>query len=212
MMLAERDMESQTLSLDLEGIRPGPIVPQQELSVGTRKLLVFDDIFTDSFIESFGVFILRQDYQPRPSFDNELSAAMATEVVQSLPALPDVANALVAHHHAEMTPAPGDQTLSHAYMAAMRFGDSSLLHHDVPCHDCVTFLYYANLHWTGHWGGETIFYDDDLMAVAAVSPRPGRLLLFNASIYHRAGVPMRLCPTFRYTFSMFYRCAKMLKS
>ena len=212
MMLAEPALESQAVSLDLEGIRPAPIVPQQEISVGTRKLLVFDDIFTDSFIESFGIFILRQDYQPRPSFDNELSAAMDTELVSSLPALPEVADALVEHHHPRMTPAPGDQTLSHAYMAAVRFGDSSLLHHDVPCHDCVTFLYYANLQWTGRWGGETIFYDDDLMAVAAVSPKPGRLLLFNASIYHRAGVPMRICPTFRYTFSMFYRCSRMLNS
>ena len=212
MMPAAPDMESQAISLDLEGIRPAPIVPRQEISVGTRKVLVFDDIFTDSFIESFGVFVLRQDYQPRPSFDNELSAAMETELVRSLPALPEVADALVAHHHARMTPAPGDQTLSHAYAAAMRFGDSSVVHHDVPCHDCVTFLYYANLQWTGRWGGETIFYDDDLMAVAAVSPRPGRLVLFNAAIYHRAGVPMRICPTFRYTFSMFYRCSRMLDS
>jgi len=121
-----------------------------------------------------------------------------------------VADALVAHYHAQMTPSPAPQVLSHGYAAAMRFGDSSAIHRDISCDDCVTFLYYGNLIWRARWGGETIFYDDDQSAVAAVSPRAGRLILFNAAIYHRAGIPTRECPTFRYGFSMFYRCQRML--
>jgi len=199
---------SQQLVLDLEGVRTAPIAPTQEVAIGGRKVFVFDDVFTDSFVESFGLFMLRQDYQPRPSFDNELSAALDANFIQSLPALPEVADALVDRYHPEMTPAPGTQQFSHGYAAAMRFGDSSVVHQDIPCPDCVTLLYYGNLQWTGRWGGETIFYDDDLLAAAAVSPRPGRIVLFNAAVYHRAGVPMRICPTFRYTFSMFYRCPK----
>jgi Rps23 Pro-64 3,4-dihydroxylase Tpa1-like proline 4-hydroxylase len=199
---------SQQLVLDLEGVRTAPIAPTQEVAIDGRKVFVFDDVFTDSFVESFGLFMLRQDYRPRPSFDNELSAALDANFIQSLPALPEVADALVDRYHPEMTPAPGNQQFSHGYAAAMRFGDSSIVHQDIPCPDCVTLLYYGNLQWTGRWGGETIFYDDDLLAAAAVSPRPGRIVLFNAAVYHRAGVPMRICPTFRYTFSMFYRCPK----
>ncbi len=202
---------SQQLVLDLEGVRTAPIAPTQEFAIGGRKVFVFDDVFTDSFVESFGLFMLRQDYRPRPSFDNELSAALDASFIQSLPALPEVADALVDRYHGEMTSTPGNQQFSHGYAAAIRFGDSSVVHQDVPCQDCVTLLYYGNLSWTGRWGGETIFYDDDLMAAAAVSPRPGRIVLFNAAVYHRAGVPMRICPTFRYTFSMFYRCPRPLE-
>ena len=206
----ENQASRSELILDLDGVRNAPILPRQEVTIGGRKLYVFDDLFTDSFVESFGIFILRQDYQPRPSFDNELSAGMDADFIGSLPAIPEVADALVAHYHPQMTPSPAPQVLSHGYAAAMRFGDSSVIHKDIPCDDCVTFLYYGNLIWRARWGGETIFYDDDQSAVAAVSPRAGRLILFNAAIYHRAGIPTRECPTFRYGFSMFYRCQRML--
>jgi SM-20-related protein len=199
---------SQPLTLDLEGVRPGPIAPRQEFAISGRKVFVFDDVFTDEFVQNFGLFLLQADYRPRPSFDNELSAGFDADFIQALPAIPEVADALVERYHAEMTSAPGNQAFSHGYAAAMRFGDSSIVHQDIPCPDCVTLLYYGNLQWTGRWGGETVFYDDDLMAAAAVSPRPGRLVLFNATVWHRAGVPMKICPTFRYTFSLFYRCPK----
>ncbi len=57
--------------------------------------------------------MLRQDYRPRPSFDNELSAALDASFIQSLPALLEVADALVDRYHPEMTSAPGNQQLSH---------------------------------------------------------------------------------------------------
>jgi hypothetical protein len=198
------------LLVDAEGVRPSPIRPAQEFAIGARRIYVFDDLFTDSFVETFGMFLLRQDYQPRPSFDNELSTAIDPELIRALPALPEVAEALVARYHPHMCTSPGNQALSHGYAAAIRYGDSSMVHQDIACDDCVTFLYYGNLTWTGRWGGETMFYDQDILAVAAVSPRPGRVVLFNAAVLHRAGVPTRNCPTFRYAFSMFYRCPRTM--
>ena len=211
-MIAAREHASapQDVHVDADGVRPGPIRPTQEYMIGDRRVYVFDDLFTDSLVETFGLFLLRQDYQPRPSFDNELSAAIDRDLLRALPALPDVAEALVAHYQPQMCRSPADQMLSHGYAAAIRFGDSSVVHQDIACDDCVTFLYYGNLAWTGRWGGETMFYDEDLMAAAAVSPKAGRLVLFNAAVFHRAGVPMRNCPTFRYTFSMFYRCPRTI--
>ena len=198
------------LHVDAEGVRPSPIIPTQEFAIGDRRVYVFDDIFTDGLVETFGLFLLRQDYQPRPSFDNELSAALEADFIRALPGLPDVAEALVARYQPHMCRSRADQVLSHGYAAAIRFGDSSVVHQDIACDDCVTFLYYGNLMWTGRWGGETMFYDEDLLAAAAVSPRAGRLVLFNAAVFHRAGVPARNCPTFRYTFSMFYRCSRTI--
>ncbi|HET7502674.1 MAG TPA: 2OG-Fe(II) oxygenase, partial [Kofleriaceae bacterium] len=197
--------------LELEGVRPSPIAPSRTLQMGRKKVFVFDEVFTETFVESFGIFLLRQNYQYRPSFDNELSAAMTAELIQSLPAMPEVADAIVQRYHPEMTATPADQVLSHGYSAAIRFGDSCAMHQDVACEDCVTFLYYGNLVWNAAWGGETMFYDDELSSAACVLPRPGRLILFNAAVHHRAGVPTRDCPSFRYGLSLFYRCPRMLQ-
>jgi Rps23 Pro-64 3,4-dihydroxylase Tpa1-like proline 4-hydroxylase len=198
------------LSIDVEGVRRTSVVPRTQHTIGSKKVLVFDDLFSDSFVESFGLVLLRQDYQYRPSFDNELSASMTAELLTSLPVLPEVVAVILQHYYPEMVASPVEQVLSHGYAAAMRFGDSCAVHRDVACPDCVTFLYYGNLTWNPTWGGETIFHDDDMSAAACVSPRPGRLVLFNAALYHRAGVPSRHCPSFRYGLSLFYRCRRML--
>jgi len=209
--LAAAEPKKTELVLGLEGVRPAPITPRQELTISGKKVFVFDDIFTDSFVKSFAIFLLKQDYKPRSSFDNELSVALEPGFIASLPAFPEVVTALMDHYQMRMAAVPQAQSLLFAYAAAIRFGDSSVIHQDVQCDDCLSFLYYGNIIWRGEWGGETLFYDDELSAVAAVSPRAGRLVLFNAGIHHRAGIPTRDCPTFRYTFSLFYRCQRMLK-
>lgn len=132
--------------LDVDGVRPAPIAPRLTFRVGGKPVLVFDDLFTEQFVETFAMFLLRQDYRPRPSFDNELSAAMTADLV-----------------------------------------------------------------WNEAWGGETVFCDRAAGAGVCVSPRPGRLVLFPAAIHHRAGVPARDCPTFRYGLSLFYRCPRMMQ-
>ena len=197
--------------LDLDGVRPAPIAPRLTFRVGGKPVLVFDDLFTEQFVETFAMFLLRQDYRPRPSFDNELSAAMTPEFLGSLPALPDIAEAILRCDYPAIAGVPNEQVLSHGYSAAIRHGDSCEIHQDVTCDDCVTFLYYGNLVWNEAWGGETVFCDRAAGAGACVSPRPGRLVLFPAAIHHRAGVPARDCPTFRYGLSLFYRCPRMLQ-
>jgi len=88
------------------------------------------------------------------------------------------------------------------YVNKAMFGDNYYIHRD--CDEAsknVTILYYANLEWQPDWGGETIFYNDDNDAVAAVSPRPGRLAVSRGAILHRATVPTRSCYEQRYTIA-----------
>ena len=70
--------------------------------------------------------------------------------------------------------------------------------------NCYSALYYANPEWKVDWGGETTFFDSRGDAVACVAPVPGRIIVLDGRIYHRAGMPSRACPHRRYTVSL--RC------
>lgn len=82
-------------------------------------------------------------------------------------------------------------TPSRIYTNAMQFGDVAHIHRDGN-HEGVTALLYANEHWEPSLSGETMFFAEDEAARHAVLPKPGRLLLFVASIKHCGRPPSRL--------------------
>ena len=74
------------------------------------------------------------------------------------------------------------------------FGDTLLTHVDaVPDARELTALWFLCEQWDTEWGGETLFYDDAGDAQIAVSPKPGRLLLFDGAIRHAGKPPNRNC-------------------
>lgn|GEM_PF-2240126 len=173
-----------------------------------KSVLVFDDIFENKELtEALSIMMMSLPYERRPSFDNELSTGVEKDFYFSLPELPEVIEGLIEHYYPKMCKAQSEQLYSHSYAASLRYGDFTRIHQDIDCDDCITFLYYGNVYWDVHWGGETFFYDgDQTSAIYAMTPRPGRLVMFNASLYHRTGVPARDCSSHRYGLSVFYRC------
>ena len=81
------------------------------------------------------------------------------------------------------------------------FGDWAFAHRDSNEEGAYSALYYANQRWDRDWFGETVFCASGEPMVA-VSARPGRLVLFDSRIEHRAGVPAMNCPTQRLTLSL----------
>jgi len=87
------------------------------------------------------------------------------------------------------------------HINANKFGDVLNLHTD---HDIIkglsplTALIYGNKEWKINWGGETIFSDGEEI-IKSVIPKPGRLLVFDATILHTGRVPSPSFPHFRYT-------------
>ena len=66
-----------------------------------------------------------------------------------------------------------------------------------------TFLYYPNLHWDIRFGGETVFYSEDLTEIEYSSLYvPGRVIIFDGSIPHMGRTPTILCTKPRYVFAM----------
>jgi SM-20-related protein len=83
------------------------------------------------------------------------------------------------------------------------FGDIYVPRRDSPVTGrAVTGLYYTNARWDWMWAGETTFFNDKLDAVAAVSPKPGRLVLFDGSTYHRVGSVARACSRIGYSVAL----------
>lgn len=82
------------------------------------------------------------------------------------------------------------------------YGDMLFTHTDSqPGQRGLTALWYVAPEWDVEWGGETMFYDSRQDAVAAVTPKPGRLAVFDGSIVHAGRPPNRICYAPRYTLA-----------
>jgi SM-20-related protein len=82
------------------------------------------------------------------------------------------------------------------------YGDMLFTHTDcAPGARHLTALWFIAPEWNVEWGGETLFFDSSMDAQVVVSPRPGRLVLFDGSILHVGRPPNRICYAPRYTFA-----------
>lgn len=92
-----------------------------------------------------------------------------------------------------------------AYLNMSNYGDVEYPHKDCgPDDKDITVLYYAHDQWNKDWGGETFFYDGEDVK-AAISPIPGRFLIFPGIIEHVGTVPTRVCKTPRFSMVMKYK-------
>src|SRR5262249_3163866 len=88
------------------------------------------------------------------------------------------------------------------YVNITVYGDVYFPHRDCMAYlNDITVLYYGNLVWKSDWGGETVFFNEELEAEVAVSPRPNRALVMRGAIPHRGGVPSRVYHQERFTIA-----------
>lgn len=86
------------------------------------------------------------------------------------------------------------------------FGEMLFTHTDcVPGGTELTCLWYITPEWNVEWGGETMFFNSQMDAEVAVSPKPGRLVVFDGNITHAGRPPNRICYAPRYTLALKLR-------
>lgn len=68
-------------------------------------------------------------------------------------------------------------------------------------------LYYVNMDWQDHWGGETLFYDKKKNSDIIFGSRftPGRIIWFDGEYPHTIKPQSRLAPKYRFTVSVFFK-------
>jgi hypothetical protein len=77
------------------------------------------------------------------------------------------------------------------------------VHTDTHTVEGITILYYVNMRWPIEWAGETIFLNengDDYEYVSAY--KPGRVLMFDATIPHVIRPPVMKADTLRMTLAL----------
>ena len=171
-----------------------------------RELVVIDDVVSGARLEHLASFF---DLAPAQRIESDITGAdtrlwiipIERDVAERQPYAAAIFNEVAEHF-------PGETfRIERAYCNAISHGDMLYAHRDAQDRDSrnLTALLFVATEWKREWGGETIFFNDDGDAVHAVSPRPGRLVLFRSSIEHRAGAPSRVCNRTRLTLALKLR-------
>lgn len=117
------------------------------------------------------------------------------ELIASDPKLAAIA-AVWAKIREQFTP---DYQLVRCYANGHTYGLDGHLHRDAkPGEDALTALVYVNPTWRAEWAGETMFIGES-GECEAVTPRPGRLIVFDGTVKHVARSVSRECPALRMT-------------
>lgn len=175
--------------------------PTYSFSISEKKILVYDNLFSKESVKRFYDTLCLADFTFLHSSRNdtvqyrEWAAGFSVEDFKTHQ-LHELALG-IAQFYSEKTLCCYD-----VFSSASSFGDMSFIHNDSSNNQDISVLYYANNYWEPEWGGETIFYTDSNEAEIALSVIPGRLVVFNGGVKHRAGIPNRICPEIRLTLSM----------
>jgi hypothetical protein len=85
---------------------------------------------------------------------------------------------------------PHQRSINRAYINFNLFGDFQYAHDDG---DEWTALFFIADRWEEDWMGEFFIVDPVDGVKFAITPKPGRMVLFDGKILHRGGVPSKMC-------------------
>ncbi|MEU5709887.1 2OG-Fe(II) oxygenase [Streptomyces eurythermus] len=181
------------------------MTPTRELTVSGRRLYLFDDVLAPHRIKELGARFEQASYR-RDEADGPETAHARTFNVDVPDGELDTDVADLATTRVTTLFPDRELQLYRAHCNLVVYGDMGYPHRDcAPDRDDVTALLFVNATWRREWGGEITFYDDDADAVLAVTPRPGRLLVFEGAIDHRVGIPLRDCYEPRLTLAVKFK-------
>ena len=98
----------------------------------------------------------------------------------------------------------GKYSCFRSYCNLANYGDMLMIHRDCdPAkRNVVTALWYVCHRWEPDWGGETLFFNENGDAEFVVTPKPGRLVVFDGAIQHVGRPPNRICYEPRFTLAL----------
>ncbi len=178
--------------------------PVREHPIDGKTVLVFDDLASSSVIRQMtealdnSAFTRNEIARPDTAQHRHWAHNMLLEAARQLPL-----HQLTLDASTWMKRSGAEFQVYRSYTNCVSYGDHLYTHTDcLPGGGELTALWFICEHWDVEWGGETLFYNSDMDAVAVVSPRPGRMVLFDGEITHCGTAPNRMCLMPRYTFAM----------
>jgi len=178
--------------------------PNKKFIVDDRPIFVFDDLLNHSVIVeithalSGAPFTHTEIARPDVEEYRHWAYNMPLEKSQHLP-LVQITNKVFESLFKEK------YKVYRSYCNVASHGDMLFPHTDcMPNAKEMTALWFIQEQWNYEWGGETIFYNKDDDAEVVVTPKPGRLAIFDGAINHAGNAPHRVCTKPRYTFALKY--------
>lgn len=179
------------------------LAPTRSARVDGRLVAVFDGLLPASAIAelwaALNVAPFRHTEVARPDTEahRHWAMEMPIENLVKLPLWPPLERAVIA-----LGLGRGYRPYR-SYTNYAQFGDMLFTHTDcLPGAHELTALWYLAPEWDVEWGGETLFYDRKDDCAVAVTPKPGRLVIFDGAIKHVGRPPNRVCIAPRYTFAV----------
>lgn len=177
--------------------------PTYGAEIEGKRLAVFDDLLPKAALEQLTGIMYKSGFTRSEVARPDVAAFRhwATEIpVEALTQLPiwEPTQRALAQFIPERRYKP-----YRSYVNANFYGDMLFTHTDcLPGSDELTALWYVSTMWDHEWGGETLFFDSHNDARAVVSPRPGRLAIFNGNLTHAGRPPSRICVEPRFTLAL----------
>lgn len=171
------------------------------ITTKSNKIIhVFDGLFSYQTRTLLHRYMINSKYQPI-GYDNDILEYKSDITTISLYTEQDVFNMnFYSNSESEIIlPYLNGYVTNSISVNMCTHADKYRIHMDAA--DGLTLLYYANLKWDIDWGGETMFFDEELQDVEFTSIyKPGRVVLFDSSIPHIARTPTVIAPYYRFTF------------
>jgi SM-20-related protein len=182
------------------------MTPTRAVSIGGRDVCVYDDLVPVEEAARYYRAISQASFTRTESARADTAEYRHWVCEMPLENLPRT-SLWLATERAVAALRPNERFLPYrVYTNYASYGDTLLTHVDAPFEAReLTALWYLCESWDREWGGETLFYDDAGDAQIAVSPKPGRLVLFDGAVRHAGKPPNRNCPIGRYTFAIKLR-------
>lgn len=172
-----------------------------------RKIHVFREVYDYTLQLNLLDWCIRQSYRFRPANEGVLVGLKSDLILSAHPNL-DVSQLAVQFKLndpdlAQIKELIGpDREMKSHWINANVSKSSPNFHPDSFKEGSVSMLYYANVKWDLSWDGYTVWASDDLKKVEHIElPEPGKIVIFDSKIPHKATAVSPEAPSFRYTMN-----------
>ncbi len=180
-----------------------PVTATRSATVQGRDLAIYDNLLPSTDIARYHALLHQAPFtrtefaRPDTATHRHWVSEMALAALQRLPLWRATAGAVRALRPQEA------YRPYRAYTNHAAYGDMLYVHTDaLPGARELTALWFVCEQWDPDWGGELLCFDDSGDALCVVSPRPGRLVVFDGAIRHAGRPPSRNCYVPRYTLAI----------
>lgn len=182
------------------------ISANRSCEVGGRPIRVYDGLLSQRAVSNLtmaierGAFTRSEIARPDTGDVRHWALNIPLDAVRQLPVYLPTLDVVRKFEHGE------SYWMYRSYCNYSGFGDMLFTHTDTQQNVAgLTALWYVTPEWNVEWGGETLFFNADMDAEVVVSPKPGRLVVFDGTITHAGRPPNRICHAPRYTLALKWK-------